>query len=299
MNNLRVAVLAGGPDAERNVSIDSGTAVADALKSSSKYCVNFKVVDKLTLSDLIGMNADVIFPVLHGPYGEGGPLQELLEQSGIPFVGSGSLAARNAMDKVVTKEIAKSAGLNTPKWCTVTNLEPCDLDAPLVLKPVDDGSSIDMAICKTNEEVIKARKQLHNKRESLLAETYIEGDEVTVGIVDGDPLPIIKIIPPEDIRTYDFAAKYERDDTKFIIEPELPPNDCVESSLHLYKTMNIQDIARVDFIINSGVAWFLELNTMPGFTNHSLIPMAAKHAGMSMPEICTNLVELAAARVIK
>ncbi len=294
-----MTVLAGGPDEERNVSIDSGTAVANALQHSSKFSVNFVVVDKLTLDDVIEMKADVFFPVLHGPYGEGGPLQELLEQSGVPFVGSGSLAARNAMDKVVTKEIAKSAGLKTPRWCTFTNSEPCDLDVPLILKPIDDGSSIDMAICKTNEEVSKARKLLHIKRETLLAETYIEGREVTVGTINGDPLPVIEIIPPKDIRTYDYAAKYERIDTKFILDPDLPPNDCVESALLLYRTMNIQDIARVDFIVNDAGAWLLEINTMPGFTSHSLIPMAAKHAGITMPEVCINLVELAAARVIK
>ncbi len=299
MSKLAVTVLMGGPDAEREVSIQSGSAIAHALEQSNLFSVTSMIIDRITIDDLQKMHADVFFPALHGPYGEGGPLQELLEQNEIPFVGSGSHASRNAMDKVRTKEIAREAGIRTPAWCMLNTDHYCDIDVPLVLKPVDDGSSIDMAICHNEVAVATARKHLHASRDTLLAECYIQGREITVGLINGKPLPIIEIIPPKDILTYDYSAKYERSDTQFILDPTLPQNDCIESSLLLCQTMDIQDIARVDFIINDKGAWFLELNTMPGFTDHSLVPMAARHIDLNMVELCTSLVELAATRLVK
>jgi D-alanine-D-alanine ligase len=169
----------------------------------------------------------------------------------------------------------------------------------LVLKPLNEGSSIDVVICNDTLEVATARERLHVNRNTLLAETFIQGREITVGIIDGNPLPIVEIIPSKEVRTYDYEAKYERNDTQFILKPELPPNDCVDSALLLYQTMHIQDIARVDFIIDNSKSWLLELNTMPGFTDHSLVPMAANSAGVDMVDLCSSLVELAALRVIK
>jgi D-alanine-D-alanine ligase len=130
----------------------------------------------------------------------------------------------------------------------------------------------------------------------LLAESYVGGREITVSIIDGTPLPIIEIIPPADLQTYDFAAKYERDDTRYVIDPHLPENNCIDLAMQLYQVMGVQDIARVDFIIDRSGDWLLELNTMPGFTDHSLVPMAAKHAGVEMPELCAQLVEVASKR---
>ena len=299
MTNRRVTVLMGGPDAEHNVSIDSGTEVANALDLSGQFKVNRKIIEKITVDELLALQADVFFPVLHGPYGEGGPLQALLEQTGIPFVGSDSFAAACAMDKIVTKEIAQSVGIQTPAWSVLTAEQPCNLAAPLILKPRSDGSSIDMAICFTDSQVQEARTLLHKKRNSIFAESYVEGRELTVGIIDGEPLPIIEIIPAKEVRTYDFAAKYERNDTQYILNPDLPPNNCIESALLLYQTMQIRDITRVDFMLDKSGAWLLELNTMPGFTSHSLIPMAAKGAGIEMPDLCSALVKLALTRTVK
>ena len=162
-----------------------------------------------------------------------------------------------------------------------------------MLKPIDDGSSIDIKICMNQKDVDEQSNFLLEHREQILAETYIKGKEVTVGIVCGNALPIIEIIPPSDLQTYDFEAKYERDDTQFILEPDLPQNTCVAWALDLYEKMGIRAIARVDFILNESGAWLLELNTMPGFTEHSLVPMAARHAGIEMPELCSMLVESA------
>ena len=299
MSTLRVVVLMGGPDAEREISIQSGTAVANALNQTSRYSVSSTCIDRVTVKELKQMQADVFFPVLHGPYGEGGPLQELLEETGVPFVGSGSIAARKAMDKATTKEIATALCIQTPPWSMLRDGEQCNINAPLVLKPTNDGSSIDLEICMTNKEVASARVKLHANRSTLLAETYIEGREITVGILNGQPLPIIEIVPHKDTAAYNYEAKYERDDTQFIVEPSLPSNDCVNSALLLYQTMEIQDIARVDFIINEEGAWLLEINTMPGFTDHSLVPMAAQHVGLPMTEICASLVSAATSREVK
>ena len=293
MSKRSVTVLMGGPDAERDVSISSGIAVTKALQQSNKFDVKSMIIDTPTLQEIENIQSDVIFPVLHGPFGEGGPLQELLEVAGKTFVGSSSDVATTAMDKEATKQIALQLGIQTPHWCIVSKNSLPTIDPPLVLKPIDDGSSIDIFICMHQEDVESHVQSLLQNRSHILAETYIKGREVTVGIICGKALPIVEIIPPADLQSYDFEAKYEREDTQFIIDPDLPSNSCVASALDLYKKMGIRDIARVDFILNENGAWLLELNTMPGFTNHSLVPMAAKQSGIEMPELCTMLVDSA------
>jgi len=296
MKKKRVAVLMGGPDAEREISIQSGTAVARALQKTEKYLVQALVIDTPTLQEIEDIQADAIFPALHGPFGEGGPLQQLLESAGKTFVGADSKSAKAAMDKITTKEIAVASGLQTPDWCVITKDSPCTIEPPVVLKPIDDGSSYDISICMTDSELQKEKSRLLQYRTHLLAEKYIEGRELTVGIIEHKTLPIIEIIPPRDLQSYDFEAKYERDDTQFILEPFLPPNSCAESALALYSKLGVRDLARVDFILNAEGAWLLEINTMPGFTDHSLVPMAAKHIGLEMPELCSRVIELAICR---
>ena len=296
VKRLAVTVLMGGPDAEREISIASGTAVATALNQTDKFDVDVQCIELPTAEEIANIKADVVFPVLHGPFGEGGPLQSMLELEGIPFVGSSSKVSHDAMDKVITKQIATQIEIRTPTWCVLTKDEPCAIAPPLVLKPIDDGSSVDIVICYNDDQVASARNKLHQTRSSLLAEKYVSGREITVAIVDGTPLPIIEIIPPTDLKTYDFAAKYERDDTEFIVNPCLPKNNCEKIALQLYEAMGVRDIARVDFLIDAEGEWLLEINTMPGFTNHSLLPMAAKHAGIEMTELCAGLVEAVSIR---
>jgi len=296
MKKKTVAVLMGGPDAEREVSIQSGTAVATALQVTEKYIVQSIVIDTPTAEEIESIQADVFFPVLHGPFGEGGPLQQLLETAGKTFVGSDSKSAEAAMDKIATKKIAVALGLKTPDWCLITKDSPCTIEPPIVLKPINDGSSYGVSICLTQSEIQEQQIALLQNRTHLLAEKCIEGRELTVGIIGDEALPIIEIIPPKDLQSYDFEAKYERDDTQFIITPPLPPNTCAESALSMYSKMGIRDLARVDYILNSDGAWLLEINTMPGFTDHSLVPMAAKHIGLDMPELCSRVIELAICR---
>ena len=200
------------------------------------------------------------------------------------------------MDKIATKQMAVGLGIETPDWCVISEEMPCIIEPPLVLKPINDGSSYDVALCFTKKEIEIAQKKLLQNRTHLLAEKLVEGRELTVGIIGKELLPIIEIIPPKDIKTYDYEAKYERKDTRFIVAPKLPKNTCNKSATSLYTHMGVRDLARVDFILNESGTWLLEINTMPGFTNHSLIPMAASHAGIEMPELCSSLIELATAR---
>lgn len=299
-----VLVLMGGPDAEREVSIMSGQEVAAALRESGEHRVIEQVIDAPTAAELRAIadaaGADVIFPVLHGKWGEGGPLQDLLEEMGIAYVGSQPQAAALAMDKLATKKVLARFGMPTPHAQRLGGDEPCAVQPPLVLKPINDGSSVDMRICRNAAEVESARAELRSRRQSLMAEEYIAGREITVGIVLGEALPLIQIVPA--VEYYDYEAKYTREDTKYILNPELPGEvtaQCVRLALLAYKRVGCRDVARVDFMLDERGPWFLEINTMPGFTTHSLVPMAAAAAGTSMVALCVRLVESALQRQVK
>jgi len=298
-----ITVLAGGPDAEREVSLHSGRTIAEALRATRHFDVVYHEIDRLDASDLARIESDVFFPALHGPWGEGGPLQRLLEADGRSFVGSGSQAAALAMDKMKTKQLAEKLGFTTPPSCVLTIDDViCPLDPPLVLKPIDDGSSVDIHICHDQSQLIDARDQLHTDRDRIMAECYISGRELTVGIVCDQVNSLIEIVPTVDF--YDYEAKYEREDTKFIVDPPNLSQSTIDSmyntALGVYEAIGVRDIARVDFLLDSDgeTPWFLEINTMPGFTGHSLVPMGAAAHGLPLPDLCEKLVRSAMGRVI-
>ncbi len=299
-----VLVLMGGPDAERDVSINSGREVAAALRASGRYSVIDHIIDRPSIFELKAMTsacrADVVFPVLHGRWGEGGPLQELLEQLALPYVGSQPRASALAMDKMQTKALVSVEGVPSPPAQELEDESArCSIKPPLVLKPIDDGSSVDLRICRTEAEVVAARAHLHPRRGRLMAEAYIKGREITAGIILGEPLPLIEIIPGPHVEYYDYEAKYDRDDTRYIIDPVLPEGvaeQCIAMAMTAYHTLGCRDIARADIMLDSdagGQPYFLEINTMPGFTTHSLVPMAARKRGAAMPELCARLTEAA------
>ncbi len=298
---IRVLVLMGGPDAEREVSIMSGTEVARALALNPSLAVTPLTVVRTTVEELLAHRPTVIFPIVHGPWGEGGPLQEILETlertAGIPFVGPRAKPAAIAMDKLATKLIASAIGIRTPRSRQITRGEPLDLQPPLVLKPSNDGSSVDLRICRTDEEVASGRAELELHRPHLMAEEYINGREMTVGIVDGEVLPIIEIIP--SVAFYDYEAKYIRNDTRYQLDPDLPDSVAQEmrsATARIFDAIGLRDVARADFMVDTHGAWFLEINTAPGMTTHSLIPMASRHRGVDMTALCSSLVQTAMAR---
>ncbi len=290
---IDVAVLMGGPDAERDVSIASGTAIADALETLGEFRAARHIIGRPRIEDLTEFAADVVFPALHGPFGEGGVLQELLQDAGICFVGSNAKTSALAMDKIATKQLASSLGMRTPAWSSVGAGQSCDIEPPLMLKPVADGSSVDMRLCRTTEEVSKGIRDLSH-RSSLMAESLVSGREVTVSVLEDEALPVLEIVPATGF--YDYSAKYDRNDTRYVIDPDIDCRDlCQEQALQLCRSMGVRDLARVDYIIDDSGPWLLEVNTMPGFTTHSLFPMAAKAHGLDLPSLLSRLV-LAAAR---
>lgn len=302
----RVAVLAGGPDAERAVSLMSGAEVAAALKKSGRFAVKLHTIDRLNPDDLARIEADVFFPALHGPWGEGGPLQELLEADGRAFVGSGAVAARLAMDKVRTKEIAIEHRVATPAWAVVHDRDhDGGIAPPVVLKPIADGSSVDVLICRTKRELRDGLARLLASRQNVLVEKFVPGRELTVGIVHDRIGSVIEIQPGSEF--YDYESKYEREDTAYVVGPELPQGieaQIRRDALALFEALGCRDLARVDFRLDDvsepgrASLWMLEINTMPGFTTHSLVPMGESAGGVSMGQLCADLVHDALSRAI-
>lgn len=303
---IRVLVLGGGPGAEAEVSRRSARAIAAALAAApagprpvSATLVELVDGDPGTLDAVLAeTRPDVVFPALHGSWGEGGPLQALLEARELPFVGAGSAAAALAMDKARTKAAVAALGVPTPESLVLEPGAACPLEAPLVLKPVDDGSSVDLRICRSRAEIDAARDLLHPRRGRLLAERFVAGRELTVGLLGGEPLAPIEIVPATAF--YDYEAKYERNDTQYRVDPaDLDPAVRAALADHAraaWRAVEARDLARADFLLEGDRCWFLEINTMPGFTDHSLLPMAARQAGLPMPALCGRLVAAAWAR---
>jgi D-alanine-D-alanine ligase len=308
---LRVLVLGGGPDAEREVSLKSAAGVAGALRQAGGFEVIERTIERLNLDQLRALPGECVFPVLHGPWGEGGALQELLEADGRPFVGCGSAAARLAMDKMATKMIALSRGIPTlPAAVLNADDTGCPLPLPVVVKPIHEGSSVGVRVCK-NEAMwreavagVIAERAGGQAQRAYMVEAAVpsvdEGGvrlsrELTVGVLDGRALAPIEITPTGEV--YDYAAKYLRDDTRYAVNPALPWGVAERMARHaevLALAMDVRHLCRVDFLLDpAGSAWMLEVNTLPGFTDHSLLPMAAKHAGMPMPRLVSRLVEWA------
>jgi D-alanine-D-alanine ligase len=201
------------------------------------------------------------------------------------------------MDKVATKALVAELGVPTPRSQELATGVEFALDCPVVLKPADDGSSVDLRICRSPQEVMRARLELELRRGRLLAEEFVDGRELTVGLVDGECLPIIEIRPREG--TYDYEAKYNRNDTQYLLDPELPEGvaDAVRAfSRAAWHAVGCRDVARADFMLDARGPWFLEINTMPGFTDHSLVPKAARHAGIPMEALVARLVARALSR---
>jgi len=217
---MRVTVLYGGPSAEREVSLVSGKAVIEGLRAMGHEVFGSDV----SPTDLAGLDrpADVIFPVLHGQFGESGELQEILEQRGLPFVGSGSRASRLGMDKVQTKRAWEKAGLPTPPYEVLTTDSPKlkTIKAPCAVKAFDSGSSIDVYICKTDDAARDAISAVLKKHGRVLVEQFIKGPELTVGLLEEKPLAPIRIVPKREF--FDFEAKYKANDTEHRFDTGLP-----------------------------------------------------------------------------
>jgi D-alanine-D-alanine ligase len=249
-------------------------------------------------TDLSGLDhpADVIFPVLHGQFGESGELQEILEERNLAFVGSGSRASRLGMNKVNTKIAWQEAGLPTPRWELIDNSSPTEkIFAPSVVKAVASGSSIDVYICRDLDEAKAAAAKLVNKYGTALVEQFIQGKELTVGILEELPLDPIRISTTRQF--YDFEAKYKGNFTEYHFDLGLPDTiiqQVRELARRAHGAAGCRDLSRVDVMLDEKNApYLLEINTLPGFTPKSLLPKAAKHAGIEFGALVDRLVRRA------
>ncbi len=305
-NSLDVTVLMGGPSNEREVSLMSGRAVADALARAG-HAVTCADISPSDPSALDRPGIEVVFIALHGRFGESGEVQELCEQRQLRYVGSAQRASELAMDKAAAKQIFRRAGLVTPDWMILEDYHSPDeianwlteLQLPVVVKPVDDGSSIDITIAADAASRDAAIDAMIDNDGRAMVEAFVSGRELTVGIIGEQTLPLIEIVPARPF--YDFDAKYADDtETQFIFDHGLDAaivEAANDAALTAHRVLNCRDMSRVDFLLDeNGNFQVLEVNTIPGFTGHSLLPMAAAKAGIGFDELVDRLVRMADAR---
>jgi len=295
----KVGVLLGGKSAEREVSLKSGAMVLAALRSRGVDAHPFDPAEH-GLDALMDAAFDRVFIALHGRFGEDGTVQGVLEWLGIPYTGSGVLASALAMDKLRTKLLWRASGLPTPPY----EILPADADLrgvaarlglPLMVKPVCEGSSLGMSKVREAGGLEEAYALAVNYDRVVMAEKFIEGPELTVGILGDEVLPIIKLETPRDF--YDYQAKYIADDTRYILPCGLPPareRELQALSREAFAAVGCRGWGRVDLMLDAaGAPQLLEVNTAPGMTDHSLVPMAARAVGLSYEDLCLRILEAA------
>jgi D-alanine-D-alanine ligase len=301
MEKINVAVLLGGFSAEREVSMRSGQAAAKALRSVGVQVTEVDVRDEnFSLPD----NADVAFVALHGTGGEDGVVQAILERKGIPFTGSGAEASRVAFDKVESKKVFRQHGLRVANDVTLEKKNGKDaisgikLKFPVVVKPARQGSSVGIRIVKSRDELQEAVEVAFQNDDLILIEEFIAGKEMTVGILGEKAMAVIEIRPKDG--WYDYKNKYTVNATEYLVPA---PIDAAltqllqEEALKAHRSLGCRDVSRADFRIDvKGLPYLLEVNTIPGMTETSLLPKAAAAMGISFPQVCLDLVHMAHAR---
>ena len=293
----KVAVLLGGKSAEREVSLDSGNAVLEALLRSG---VNAEAFDPQQRSVTELVNYDRAFIVLHGRGGEDGQIQGTLEWLNVPYTGTGVQGSAIGMDKVKTKQIWQGSDLPTAPYRIVTqdtNLDEVvtNLGLPLIIKPVHEGSSVGMSKVEKAEDLEEAIAKAVQHDAVVMAEKWITGREFTISFLNGQPLPVIRLQPPADVAFYDYGAKYNRNDVEYGIpcgldetEEKALQNLC----LRAFQAVGASGWGRIDAMQDEqGNFWLLEVNTVPGMTSHSLVPKAAKAVGYNFDELCLAILE--------
>lgn len=293
----KVAVLLGGKSAEREVSLDSGTAVLEALMRSG---VNAEAFDPQERSVTELVNYDRAFVVLHGRGGEDGQIQGALEWLNIPYTGTGVQGSAIGMDKIKTKQVWQGSELPTAPYRIVTKNSNAQeivsaLDLPLIIKPVHEGSSIGMSKVEKVEDFADAIAKATEHDAVVMAEKWITGREFTIVILNGQALPVIRLQPPEDVAFYDYEAKYQRNDVEYGIPCGLSESEEKELqalALRAFQAVGASGWGRIDAMQDEqGNFWLLEVNTVPGMTSHSLVPKAAAAVGYSFDALCVAILE--------
>ncbi|MFC1658070.1 D-alanine--D-alanine ligase [Candidatus Omnitrophota bacterium] len=308
----RIGVLMGGPSSEREISLASGKAVYESLKSLTPDIVALDILtdsrqENLRLIQQSGI--DIAFIALHGRFGEDGQVQALLEEMNIPYSGSDPAASRLAMDKIASRRIFQEQGLPVPDYVSLCARDDLrfafeisgHLSPPLVVKPCRQGSSIGLSIIEGQEELKSAIEYAVGFDEEIIIEEYIPGKEITVGILGDSPLPVVEIIPKK--RFYDYEAKYKAGQSNYAVPADLPVQvtSRVQDVAHCaHKFLGCWGFSRVDMRLNpDNKPFVLEVNSIPGLTMTSLLPKAAKAAGMDFVNLCVFILRLAYERSAK
>ncbi len=308
---MRVAVLKGGRSLERQVSLRSAARVEDALASLGHEAVPLDVGADL-VRRLKAADPDVAFIALHGPGGEDGTPQELLEILGIPYTGPGVAACIRCMDKVLTKHLLRERGISTPDWVAFNSTAFQELGAadaleeiearlgfPLVVKPAAQGSALGVRFAATRDDVPEALVAAFSYDDRVLLERHIEGRELAVSLLDGEALPVVEVRPTEE-DLFNYEARYEIGRTEYLCPADLGPQEAAETqhaARATYEALGCSGFARVDLVLDAGpTPQVLEANAIPGLTDTSLFPMAADAAGLGFDQLVARILELALAR---
>ncbi len=312
MSGLRIAVVCGGPSPEAEVSRLSAAQVSAALRSRGHACTTLEVDAELWPALQAG-RYDCVFIAVHGRFGEDGTVQGVCELLGLPYIGSGITATAICFDKVMAKRLFLAEGLCTPAWLSVPAVPDAsvpiaglmeaaagELGYPLVVKPRHGGSTIGLSIVQDPSELVEAHR-IAAQHGEVLCERFVAGTEVTVGVVRDNALPTLEIISNRPL--YDYAAKYTTGQSRHIIPARLPEAQrraSQDAALRAHRTLGCRDLSRVDVIVSSqGTPWVLEVNAIPGLTELSLLPDAARAAGVAFPELCEGLVQRALDRAAR
>ena len=292
---MKVAVILGGTSFEREVSLKTGEAVIEACRMNN-YAVETVIIDKNYKNFLpILKKVDIVFNALHGTLGEDGTIQKWLEENNIKFTGSDSISSALCMNKIECKKILKRNKFLTPKWVEFEEgLEIADVSLPCIVKPSEQGSTFGLSYVEKAKDLIPAilNSQKFDKR--ILIEEYIPGKEITVGIIQESSMPIVEILPKNKI--YDYKCKYTAGMSKYNCPADI--NDglrekIMNDSVKIFKLLGCNGYGRIDFIIDKNQDYyFLEINTLPGMTSTSLLPIAAKAQGLSFSELVKNIIDL-------
>lgn len=304
----KVGVLFGGRSAEHDVSIMSGNGVLAALKTKGIDAYAFDPSQR-SIAELAAEKFDRVFIALHGRYGEDGSMQGVLEQLNIPYTGSGVMASAIAMDKIFTKRIWQTHGISTPGYAVLNSQSDLtkiaqNLGLPLIMKPPHEGSTIGITKVSTATEMQQAYTLAAQFDEVVLAEEFIEGREFTVALLgrgeQAYALPIIEIVAPDG--NYDYQNKYFTDDTQYLCPAPLDAAltaSIQKMAVEAYRALDCEGWARIDVLVRNSDQrpFLLEINTSPGMTGHSLVPMAAKATGMSYEDLCVEILKTARLKI--
>lgn len=305
LTDLKIAVLCGGVGAEREISLISGDAVAQALSQTSNNIQKIELTG--VESEIADLRCDVAFLALHGEFGEDGTAQTFLEKHGVLYTGSNPQVSALAMNKNATKEKLSAHNLPLANGICVTRAETLDeikkllaekkLTLPLVVKPNNCGSSVGVSMVRAENEFAAALNNAFILTENVLIEEYVDGRELTVGLLNGKALPIVEMATKKGL--YDYQAKYFEDSTEYFCPAKLTDaqTQMVQNyAVQAWNVLGLRDLSRIDFMLAENRAVILEANTLPGFTPHSLLPKAAASAGINFAELCWEIVGLAIKR---